>query len=220
MPTSDHEHLAPDVFGLIWVFDGVNALVSLCHRIDDQVALVAVDPGPAAEHNAAPHQNHFPQPRGGGVPERDLQLEGGQRDVKILPVEQGDGLVCRWSLEGTERVCKHPRPGKTQSIIDEYRNYIRSGGARGLTSHRGRKSCRGRRRHSRVKTTRTRVNGSIVVNVPVAMNRRTIALPVAILADSVVSGTKRRTHLLIKRQYYLVRANISSFNCNYCDLNP
>lgn len=51
--TSDHKHLAPDVFRFIWIFDGVIALVPLCHRIDNQVALVAVDTGPTVNHSAA-----------------------------------------------------------------------------------------------------------------------------------------------------------------------
>lgn len=141
--TSDHQHHAPDVFGLIWIFDGVSTLVPLRHRVDNQVAVVAVHTGPTAGHHSAMHQNHVPQPGSGPVPKRDLRLEGGQQDVKVFPVEQGHGFFFSWILEGTERVCKYSRPGKSsESIFDECKNYIRIRDAGGLTSHRGRESCK------------------------------------------------------------------------------
>lgn len=94
--TSDHQHQPPDVFGLLWIFDGVVPLVSLRHRIDDQVAAVAVDMSPLAGHNSALHHHHVPQPGSRPVAKGDLHLLGGQHDVKVLPVEQGHDFIYGW----------------------------------------------------------------------------------------------------------------------------
>lgn len=104
--TSDHQHHPPDVFGFLWIFDGVVPLVSLHHRIDDQVAAVAVDTSPTAGHNSALHQHRVPQPGSRPVPKGDLHLLGGQHDVKVLPVEQGHrffyGWIFRRNREGVQ----------------------------------------------------------------------------------------------------------------------
>lgn len=66
---------------------------------------------------------------------------------------------------------------------------------------------------SRVKTIRSeqQINGSIVVNVPVAMKRTTIALPVAILADSVVSAKKRNNLPFNKKAILFGRGKFQPF---------
>lgn len=66
---------------------------------------------------------------------------------------------------------------------------------------------------SGVKTIRSeqQINGSSVVNVPVAMKRTTIALPVAILADSVVSGKKRNNLPFNKKAILFGRGKYQQF---------
>lgn len=93
LPTSDDEVDAFHIVGIVWILDGVNALVSLSHRLYDQVRLVAVDFGPVAfPHSAVVHQDDVVPPVR-VVLERHLGLEGGQREVEILLEEQSDLFI-------------------------------------------------------------------------------------------------------------------------------
>lgn len=93
LPTSDYEVDAFHVVRIVWILDGVNPLVSLSHRLYDQVRLVAVEFGPVVcRHSAVVHQ-YYVIPPVRVVFERHLELDGGQRDVEILPEEQSDLFI-------------------------------------------------------------------------------------------------------------------------------
>lgn len=107
---------------IVWILDGVNPLVSLSHRLYDQVRLVAVefDPG-VCRHSAVVHQGYIVPPICRVVLERHLELDGGQRDVEILPEEQSDlFIICtrEWQKDDSG----------SESIIDRrYLNYGQKG---------------------------------------------------------------------------------------------
>lgn len=115
LPTSDYEADAFHVVWIVWILDGVNPLVSLYHRLYDQVCLVAVEFGPVGwRHFAVVHHHHVVPPVH-VVLERHLGLDGRQRDVEILPEEQSDFfIICERGIAKRRR-----RESGSESIIDQ-----------------------------------------------------------------------------------------------------
>lgn len=110
--TSDYKHDVSDLLGLLWILHRVHALIFLTHCIYNEVAEVAVELSPIVDHSAAPHQDQVRRPWSGPVPKRDLRPERGQHDVKILPVEQGHGVLTDWIIQWTKEggsIDKHIR---------------------------------------------------------------------------------------------------------------
>lgn len=88
LPTSDYEVDAFHIVRIVWILDGVDPLVSLSHRLYDEVRLVVVEFGPVVcRHSAIAHQDDV-VPSVRVVPKRHLELDRGQRDVEILPEER------------------------------------------------------------------------------------------------------------------------------------
>lgn len=92
LPTSDYKVDAFHIIGIVWILDGVNPLVSFSHRLYNQVRLVAVELSPVVcRHFAVVQQSHIIPPF--RVLERHIELDGGQRDVKIFPEEESDLFI-------------------------------------------------------------------------------------------------------------------------------
>lgn len=155
--TSNDERDLSAGLWVVWALHRVQTLVSLAHSIYDEVAAEAVELDPTVDHIAVPHHEDFGRAGWRPVQEGDLDFQGGQKDVEILPVEQGQRFFDDEDEEDEDDWAEERR-SIDMCDIPVYifhectQDYRWRTGASSLTFHRFRKSCEQRRKKIKIKS--------------------------------------------------------------------